>query len=357
MDRDVSSISISTGTIVRFFVVALFFVALYLVREVALVVLASIIIASALGPFTTKLLRYNIPRVVSVLLLFLLLFVGFFVLFYFFLPPLLTDALNFIELMPEYLGSVEGLDATLYNIFGAQSLLTELSERFSSGDAITDLKETVFSLTGGAIQTLNFVFGGITGFILIVVISFYLSVQERGVENFLRIVTPLQHEKYVLDLWRRSQEKIGLWLQGQVLLGLLIGVLVYLGLTVLGVPYAFLLAVIAALFELIPVFGPVMAAVPAVILGFAEGGATLGLMVIGFYVIIQQFENHLIYPLVVRKVTGVPPLLVIVSLIVGAKLAGFLGIVLAVPIASVLVEFASDIEKRKSMTSTGGAHS
>ena len=140
--------------------------------------------------------------------------------------------------------------------------------------------------------------------------------------------------------------KIGKWMQGQLLLGVLIGVLVYLGLTILGVPYALLLAVLAALFELIPLFGPILASIPAIALGFLQS-FSLGFMVVGLYVIIQQFENHLIYPLVVRKVVGVSPILVIISLIVGAKLAGFLGLILAVPIAAAIVEFTDDIQKDK----------
>lgn len=135
-------------------------------------------------------------------------------------------------------------------------------------------------------------------------------------------------------------------MQGQLLLGLLIGVMVYLGLTILGIKYAFLLALLAAVFEIIPLFGPILAATPAVILGFLDS-AVLGFMVLGFYIIIQQFENHLIYPLVVRKVVGVPPLVVIIALIIGAKLAGFLGVLLSAPIAAVLMEYMNDLEKAK----------
>src|SRR3990167_4515381 len=156
-------------------------------------------------------------------------------------------------------------------------------------------------------------FGGAFSFVLLVVISFYLSVQEHGIENFLRIVTPLEHEAYILDLWQRSQRKIGRWLQGQILLGVLVGVIVFLGLTILGVKYAILLAILTATFEVIPVFGPVMAAIPAIAVAFVQK-PILGLMVLGLYVIVQQFENHLIYPLVVRKTVGVPPLLVVLSL-------------------------------------------
>lgn len=133
-------------------------------------------------------------------------------------------------------------------------------------------------------------------------------------------------------------------MQGQLILGVLIAVLVYLSLTILQVPHALVLAVIAGIFEIIPVFGPILAAIPAVIIAFVSGGPLFGLVVAGIYILIQQFENHLIYPQVVTRVVGVPPLLVILALIVGANLAGFLGIILSVPVAAMLQEFVSDIE-------------
>ena len=136
-------------------------------------------------------------------------------------------------------------------------------------------------------------------------------------------------------------------MQGQLILGVIIGVLVYLGLTILGVKYALLLAVLAALFELIPLFGPILSAIPAVLIALTSGGLTLALFVVGLYLIIQQFENHLIYPLVVTKVVGVPPLLVILALIIGAQLAGFLGVILAVPAATVVQELVKDIQKNR----------
>lgn len=136
-------------------------------------------------------------------------------------------------------------------------------------------------------------------------------------------------------------------MQGQLLLALIIGVLVYLGLTILGVKYALLLAILAAFAELVPVVGPVLAAIPAIAIAFTDGGTSLGFMVVAFYIIIQQFENHLMYPLVVNKVVGVPPLLVILGLIIGAKLFGFLGILLSVPVAAALMEFVKDVEKNK----------
>jgi len=200
---------------------------------------------------------------------------------------------------------------------------------------------------GNVLTAIASIFGGVLSFVLIVVFSFYFSIIETGVDEFLRVVSPRKYQPYVLDLWRRSRQKIGLWMQGQLLLGLIIGVLVYLILTILGIKHALLLAVIAALFELIPVFGPILAALPAVLIGFVDGGAVKGLLVVGVYVLLQQFENHLIYPLVVTKIIGVSPLLVILALIVGAELAGFLGILLAVPVAATVQELVKDVRERR----------
>jgi predicted PurR-regulated permease PerM len=86
--------------------------------------------------------------------------------------------------------------------------------------------------------------------------------------------------------------------------------------------------------------------VPAVVLGFGDS-VVLGIIIIAFYTIVQQFENHLLYPLVVKKIIGINPLVVIISLLVGYQLAGFLGVVLAIPLATLLMEFVNDLERDK----------
>ena len=135
------------------------------------------------------------------------------------------------------------------------------------------------------------------------------------------------------------------------MLGVLVGVIVFLGLTIMEVKYALLLSILAMIFEVIPVFGPIMAAIPSIAIAFVQSPA-LGLKVLILYIVVQQFENHLIYPLVVRKTVGVPPLLVIIAIIVGGKLAGIYGIILSVPLAAVLIEFLNDLaERRRKMQS------
>lgn len=339
-----SVVHITTGTIIRAILLVLLFSALFYLKDLVLVVLTAVVIASAIEPATAWFVKYRFPRVVAVLIVyvvFLSMLLGF---FYFFLPPLLNESINFLTTLPDYLEKFDSAGPLQDSVLGGtQSVVNS----FSASGVIQELRTLFSNVSQSFLATVTFIFGGAVSFVLIIVFSFYFAVQETGIDDFLRIITPAEYQKRVLNLWKRSQYKIGLWMQGQLILALIVGMLVYLGLTILDVRYALLLAVIAALFELIPVFGPILAAIPATMIGFVDGGVTTGLLVIGLYVIIQQFENHLIYPLVVTKVVGVPPLLVILALLVGAQLAGFLGIILSVPVAAVIQEFVSDLEREK----------
>jgi len=341
MDRDIN-VRISAGTIVTILLFLAGVALLWYLRDIVLVLLTAIVIASAMEPAVRALTRHGLHRVLAVIVMYVLVGGVFFTLLFLFVPPILTDAANFLNRLPAALTELNISDVT-------HGLLPwgSFSDVVSPAQLLTSISSTLSDTTGGVFTTVSAFFGGLTSFVLVVVFSFYLSVQETGVDDFLRVITPTQHEVYVLNLWRRSQDKIGKWMQGQVVLGLIVGVLLYLGLTILGMPNALLLAILAAVFELIPVFGQILAAIPAVALAFGNGGVTAALLVAGLYLVVQQFEAHLIYPVVVKKVVGVPPLLVILALIVGAKLAGFLGILLSVPIASALQEFVADIDRKK----------
>lgn len=314
---------------------------LYYLRDLVLIVLTSIVLASSIEPAIRFFMRHRLGRIVSVLLVYILIVAVFVGIGFFFLPPVIDDMATFLSTLPHTLDSLISLAGSSSSFFGGE--LTNLSPL----QIAQDLRTSLTGVTGSVFSSVNTFFGGVVSFVLIIVFSFYFAVQETGIDDFLRLVTPVEHEQYVVSLWRRSQEKIGKWMQGQLLLGLIVGVLLYLGLVILGVPYALLLAVLAALFELIPVFGQILAAIPAVAVAFGDGGVTAGFLVVGLFLIVQQFESNLIYPLVVKKIVGVPPLLVILALLIGAKLAGFLGILLSVPFAAALQEFINDVQKKK----------
>ncbi len=344
-------IQISSGTIVKALLIVLFFASLYFLRDLLLVVLLAIIIASAIEPGTQWFLRRRVPRILSVLLLYSAAVVILVVVFYFLFLPLLNQAASFLSTLPGYLGELQvwnPLQNTQF--FSSGSAIEGFSKNFSLAQIVEQIDATISNLSKGFFSTASTVFGGVLSFLLVVVLSFYLSVESEGVSNFLRIVTPAKNEKYVLNLWKRSQHKIGLWMQGQVVLAIIVTMLVFLGLTLLRVDNALLLAVLAGMFEIIPIFGPILASIPAITLALVTNGMTSALLVVGLYIIIQQFENQLIYPLVVRKIVGVPPLISILALIIGGKLAGFVGMLISVPLATMLIEFLSDIEKNKIAT-------
>lgn len=334
-----TSITITTGTIFKAIFVILLFVLVYILRDLALILLTSVVFASAVEPAAKWFGKYKVPRVFSVVIVYLLVFAMLGGLLFLFVPMFI-----------EQVGQLAGILNTYIDMFDTASdptgSIAVLSDSFSLSQSIETVKASVSGLSGNILEMASMVFGGFFGFIMVVVLSFYMAVQDKGIEDFLRMVSPVSHETYVVDLWKRAHKKIGKWMQGQLLLGVLIGVLVYLGLTVLGIEYALILALLAAVMELIPIFGPTLSAIPAIALGLTES-LSLGLFVLALYVIIQQFENHLIYPLVVRKVVGVPPIIVIVALIIGGQLAGFVGMLLSVPVAAVLMEFAEDMQKEK----------
>lgn len=340
-DKENVKIEITTGTIARAILLILLLVFLYLVRDLLGVFLFAVIIASSIEPIAHWAKKYHIPRLLTVLFVYISAITFLSASFYLVVPPLLTEFFDFANQVPSRW--LEGTDVqTLFGL--APNLPSTLANALSK--MVLGFQGYIEKFTVGFFHATATIFGGALSLIIIVILSFYLSVQEHGIEKFLQMVTPAKYEKYILDLWMRSQAKIGRWLQGQVLLGALVGILVFLGLTILGVKYAVMLAILAAILELLPVFGPIIAAIPAIGIAFLES-PSLALMVAGLYVIIQQLENHLIYPVVVRKIVGVPSIVVVIAMIIGGKLGGIWGIILAVPISAILIEFLDDIAAKK----------
>lgn len=336
-------VNISTRTIINTLLLLLLIVALFVLRDVVLVLLTSIVIASFVEAGVKKLKQYKFSRtlaVISIYFISILITTG---IFYLVVPILLNESAGLVELISKY-NSSGVINEVSTDISGTQSLLSSFTD--GSQSISSDVQSFISNLSEGFISIFSMAFGGIVNFLLIVVISFYLSTQENGVSNFLRIILPAKQEEYAIDLWKRTERKLGHWIQGQLLLSVIIGVLTYIGLLIFGIKYAFVLALITAFFELIP-FGMILAIIPAVIIAYVDGGITLGVITLAIYLVIQQFETYLIQPFVVNKVVGISPLMVIISIVIGSQLAGFWGIILAVPVAVCVLEFMDDVEKRK----------
>ncbi|MFC1594860.1 AI-2E family transporter [Patescibacteria group bacterium] len=333
-------IDIRTGTLVKvtFFIFGVFLI--YMLREIVAILLVSVVIASAIDPAIKWFRKYHIPRVLAVLILYVSIFLAFLLAMYIIIPSFVDDIQNFFDALPALLEKVIEQLKIRFDILEFESLIPSLGGFADKADIY--IREGVLGFFGAT----SAIFGGIFSIILIVVISFYLAVQEKGIANFLRIIIQKDYEDYAVDVWDRTQKKIGRWLQGQFILGFLVGSLVFIGLTLLGVKYALALALLSAMFELIPFFGPIMAAIPGIAIAALQD-PILGLFVLALYVAVQQMENHLIYPVVVQKMIGVPPLIAIIALIIGGELAGFFGFILAIPVVVVVIELLNDYAARK----------
>ncbi|MDP1707401.1 MAG: AI-2E family transporter [bacterium] len=344
MDRDIR-VSITSGTIATALFIVIGAYLFWILRDLALLVLTAIVIASAIEPGVAFFIRYRVPRFISALLVYVLVFGSVFSILFFFLPPIVTDAADFLSSAPRYLDTIN-IPASLSNIADATGFSGQ-GDTQSFIQTLLSLQSVFTETSGGVLKLLITFFGGAFSLILVIVLSFYFALQDTGVDDFLRMVMPVKYEEYSVNLWRRAQKKIGLWMQGQILLSVIVGILVYLGLLIIGVPYALLLAVFTAMVEIIPIFGSLIAGVVAVMVGYTDGGVAIAAIVAGLYIVVNQFESNLIYPLIVKKIVGIPPLLVIVALIAGYTLAGFLGVLLSVPVAAVALELITDFDKRK----------
>ncbi len=343
-------ISVSTSTMIRAVLVLLGFFLIYYLRDLVLVILTAIVIASFIESASNRLKRIRIGRIFGIVLIYVVSLAFLAGVFYLFAPLLITEVYNFSVLLSNYIP-----DSSILNFFqndafsGAKDAVANLSDHISLSTLLSTSKAFVLNLSGGFFEALSSAFGSIFNVVLIVIISFYLSIQEKGIENFLRIVVPPKHEDYAVVLWERVRHKIALWIKGQMMLGLIVAILVYLVLSILGIQYALLLAVLTGLFELVP-YGMIVSMVPAIGLGYLSSGFSGALMVGGAYFIIHQFEAYLLAPLIVKRVTGLSPLVVILAILIGYDLAGLWGVILAIPVAVFITELLNDIEKQKVFT-------
>ena len=177
--------------------------------------------------------------------------------------------------------------------------------------------------------------GGLFGLLTILILTFYILIEADSLRGTMLHLFPARDRARVAAASRDITVKVSAWLGGQLLLGGIIGTSSAIGLWLLGIPFFYVLALISGIGELIPVVGPVLSAIPAIAVA-ATVSINKVLLVIVFFVVQQQFENHVLVPKVMQRQVGVSPVTVIVALLIGGKLLGIVGAILAVPTAAIL---------------------
>lgn len=329
-------IVIETWTLLRVLFVLLALGFMYLIRDVLALVFVALFLAALIHPAARSLSRYKIPKGVTVIALYLLMFGAAALIVGLLLPPLIDQSSSLIG----SLGKSWRVLAESVQSIKELSVKYGLSENVQAG--VQTLEGQVTNAAAGIFSTLTDVFGGIVGLIVVLVMAYYMVVNEEAARNVFRDFVPERYQEVSSNIIRRVEEKIGQWLVGQISLCLIIGVMYYVGLTIIGIDSALVLAFFGGFTEFIPYLGPILGAIPALIFAFSDSPAK-AVLALGVIIVIQQFEGHIIVPKVMQKAVGINPLISIVALLVGAKLFGLVGVLLAIPVATTAAVVLSEL--------------
>ena len=335
------TLDISIGTIFRIVLVIAFIALLLLLWKIVAGLFLAIIIAAALEPIIRFLGKWHIPRPVSVVgaYLFGLMVLGGVA--YLIFPNLFFEFRDLSSTLPDRY-------AELIRSFNQQIGILALPEVNGEGlgNFFENLRDQMGLATSDFFSFAFSVFGGVISVVLMFVISFYLSLQENGIEKFLASIVPKDHREYTLDLWNRIQHKLSKWVQAQLILMLFVAFTLFPIFWALGIKYALTLALLAALFEVIPVIGPIIAGIILFFFILLQA-PSLAVIAVIIYILLQQVQAHLVVPAVVSRALGINPVIIILLLIVGGTLAGFWGAILAIPLGAVVGELLKDLRVKR----------
>jgi predicted PurR-regulated permease PerM len=313
---------------------------LFAIKDILLLLFLAIIISSSIQPIVDKLEQKKIPRTISAVIIYVLflalLLWGVKIVF----PILGTELKDLGIVLGQYLGNFGDIFKNYANILSTWNFQEQLdSIKNTTSDGVTQLGVNIFSNTVG-------VFTGLFKTMIVMSLSFYMIVKKDGAWGFVKNVVPKKYERYTIGLIQRIQHQVGRWMIGQFILIGIIFILEYAVLSILHVPLALTLALLGGLLEIVPYIGPTLSIIPAVLIGLTISPWVAVLILIA-YILIQQIENHIIIPLLMKKAVGLNPVVIILVLLVGGKLAGIAGLILAVPLAAAISVVWDDVANRE----------
>ena len=320
-----TKVEISYKTIVFIFLFLALIWAVLQILDIILLVFVSFIFMSALRPLIDKLEKYRIPRVFGILITYILLIALMVIMGSTMIPLVVSQSVKLVDVFPRYVTALAPMLKVDLQVLTQQ---------------VGPLGENLFKVTLG-------IFSNILTLFTILVITFYFLLDRNHLEKFLNDVSGTEMASSISHILHKVEERLGGWVRSQLILALTIGLMSYIGLTLLRIDYALPLAIIAGSLEIVPIIGPIISAIPAILIGLTVS-PLMGLATLALYFIIQQAEAHLIVPQVMKRAFGLPPVVTILVLMVGSRLDGIAGALFAVPIVLSIQTVISEIVKGKS---------
>lgn len=337
-ERGGKVITISTGTIFRAVLVLLAVYFLYYIRTVVALFLVAVLIAVLVDPIVARLERMRLPRGLSVAIIYLIglaLLAGLLTLM---VPPMISEFQQLAVTFGPFLESTP-----LRNI---QPLIQSVQSQDLGALATTIREAGVLQALPQLGEIAAGALGGILAFFLVLILAFYLATEENALRRGIALLTPAEYQPFVAQLSVKLREKVGQWLRGQLLIMFIVGLMDYTVLSVLGIPYALVLAIFAGLAEVVPFIGPNIAVIPAVVIAFSVSPVH-AVLVMAAYFVVQQIESNILTPKIMQRATGLNPIITILAILIGFKVGSIVGALLAIPLAMMCSVFFNEVFRNR----------
>jgi predicted PurR-regulated permease PerM len=321
-------VEISTHTILSIFGIIFGLYLIYRLQNIIILLFIVFLFATAVNPFVNYLEKAKIPRGLSILITFMIVFITLGLLIAIIMPPLVSEGVTLLSQIQ--LPSALQQNLSQYNLQELQILANQLT----SLPKIINAVSSTFSL-------LAYLF-------TFMVIAYYFLIERPNLHHYLVHVmgnnlAENQAEHFVGSL----ESKIGGWVRGQLAVISIFAFMIFVGLTLMQVPYAIPLAILAGIADLIPNIGGFIAIIPAILIAYFVLSPPMAIAVIALYVLVQQIEHNFIIPSIMRRVVGLNPLITIIIFFVGLELLGIWGAILAIPAYLVIRVFITEWRKMK----------
>ncbi len=313
---------------------------LFQVQDILIWFVFAVIISILFSPGIDFLTRFKLPRVVATSLIYILIFGLLTVALYFMLSVLILEIEEFSRVLPAYFRALSPIlmDFGIYALEDIRIFIESI--RGSLRELTTALFSASFALFGGILTTF-----------FVMTMAFFISLDGKLMERAVILIFPEKYEGYAFSLWKKSQKQVSGWFLSRVLSCLFVGLAIYISALVMGVGYPFSMGLISGVFNFIPYVGPLISGV-FIVLITAMDNLAKAVFILAAFLIIQQIDNWVLTPVLSQKFTGLSPVLVILALAIGGTLWGFLGALLAIPLAGITFDFLKEfIEKRKKIES------
>lgn len=320
-------ISLKTIILTILSILSLYF--LWLIHDLIFSLFIAFILMSALKPAVLYLIRHKVPRFLALVIVYLIFLLFFILIFSLIIPPIIIETTNLIVSLPQM---VHSLNPTIYTWLNLNSIT----------QYVPDATSQIFKIAGS-------IFSNILFLITTIFFSFYLLIEENVIKRFLLKFFNDPRAQQIKTIIDKAEKRMSSWFWGEFQLMTIVGCLSFIGFNLIGLKYALPLAVLAGLLEVVPNMGPILATIPATLVGFSQS-PFLGFAALAVSILVQQLENNLIVPIVMRNAVGLNPIVTLIALIIGSRIGGgALGVLLAIPAFLFIETFFTEIFKERKL--------